>query len=128
MVRTSASQAEGPGFDLRVAQLLSWIRSDHYPTVPLHPGVRLGSPYKSEMVTALDVKTTGENDVSHPAEHDYPNPNRERSLYRRSRKRKFVCQLQERVILHGFTQLILPMPLALEKGLISPSRLSLIHI
>ena len=80
VVRTSASQAEGPGFDPRVVRLLYWTRSDHHPTVPLHPGVKLGSPYKTEMGTALDVKTTGENDVSHSSERDYPNPNRRRSL------------------------------------------------
>ena len=72
VVRTSASQAEGSGFDSRLARLLSWTRSDHYPTVPFHPGVKLGSPYKSDMGTALDVKTTGENDVSHSAECDLP--------------------------------------------------------
>ena len=74
MVRTSASQAEGPEFDSRVLRLLSRTKSDHYPKVPLHPGVKLGSPYKSEMGTALDVKTIGENDVSHSAECDLPKP------------------------------------------------------
>ena len=48
VVRTSASQAEGPGFDPRVARLLYWTRSYHHPTVPLHPGVKLGSSYKTD--------------------------------------------------------------------------------
>ena len=55
MVRTSASQAEGPGFDPRVARLLYWTESDHHPTVPLHPGVKLGSPYNTEMGTNLGI-------------------------------------------------------------------------
>ena len=74
MVRTSASHAEGPGFDPRVMLSLSWTRSGLYLTVPLHPGVKLGSSYQTEMGTALDVKTIGENDVSHSAERDLPKP------------------------------------------------------
>ena len=45
VVMTSAPQAEGPGFYSRVARFLYWTKSDQYPTVPLHPGVKLGSPY-----------------------------------------------------------------------------------
>ena len=74
VIRTSASQAEGPEFDSRVARLLYWTKSDHYPKVPLHPGVKLGSPFKSELGTALDVKTIGENDVSHSTERDSQTP------------------------------------------------------
>ena len=85
MVRTAGSQAEGPGFDPRVARLLYWTESNHHPMVPLHPGVELGSPYETEMGTALDVKTTGESDVIQSSERDYPNPNRRLSLYRQSR-------------------------------------------
>ena len=59
VVRKAASQAEGLGFDSRVVRLLYWTESDHHPTVPLHPEVKLGSPYETEMGTALDVKTTG---------------------------------------------------------------------
>ena len=60
--------------------------------VPLHPGVKLGSPCKSEMGTALDIKTTGENNVSYSVEREYPNSSRRHSSYRRSRKHKLVVR------------------------------------